>query len=226
MPRTGRNGTPMPPAWRARNSAPQGYSRQWSRPACTAARKFGAMPYSSRPTWAKWRRSATPAPTARSTLRPPVGTVINPRRRRPWRMSSRIRAMGAARVWPPRATKSPSWTSAAAVARSVQTGGIAVSRYGVDPQVGQQVEEDAGGGAPDHLLAVLPVTHPGGAALTGVGAGAPAFRGVKLRHRQGQQTLDLPGTVVKVVGVRNDSHEGGDVVAGDGGYRGEGPQHL
>src|SRR4030042_859328 len=133
MPRTGRNGAPMPPAWRARNSAPQGYSRQSSRPACTAARKFGAMPYSSRP------------------------------------------------------PRSPSWTSAAAAARSVQTGGIVVSRYGMDPQMGQQVEENAGGGAPDHLLAVLPEAHPGGAALENVGAGAPALRGVTLPQRQGQE---------------------------------------
>jgi len=68
-----------------------------------------------------------------------------------------------------------------------------VSRYGVDPQVGQQVEEDAGGGAPNHLLAVLPVAHPGGAALEDIRAGAPARGGVKLRQGRGSRRLTSRG---------------------------------
>src|SRR5512135_843811 len=101
---------------------------------------------------------------ARSTLSPPVGTVTRPRSRRPWRISSRIKAMGAFRVWPPRASRSPSLTRAAASRKLVQTGGIFISRYGVLAQTGQQIEEHAGGGPPDDFAAGAPVADPGGAA--------------------------------------------------------------
>src|SRR4030043_622862 len=179
----------MPPAWRARRSAPQGYARHSSRPCSTARRKWGARPNTPSTTWAKWRRETRPAPMARSTLRPPVGTVTRPRLRRPWRMSSRIRAMGAPSVWPPRATRSPSCTRAAAWPKSVQTGGIGVSRYGVMAQLGQQVEQDAGGGAPDHFLVVAPAADPGSPALEDVGAAAPALRGNETLQGQRQQAF-------------------------------------
>src|SRR5208283_846775 len=209
----------MPPAWSARSRAPQGYSQHANRPCSTARRKLGAIPYSSRTTWAKWRRSAKPAPTARSTLRPPVGTVTSPRRRRPWRISSRIRAMGAARVWPARATKSRSFTRAAAPARSVQTGGMAISRNGMPVQQGQQVQENAGGGPPDQLPVPSPVTDPGVAPLIMVSSAAPARRVKKALQRQKQQPCHFLGVGVKFVRVGDQAQKGGDAIAGQGGHR-------
>src|SRR5271157_2194997 len=216
----------MPPAWRARSKAPQGYSRHASFPCSTARRKCRAMPYSSSTTWAKWIRSASPAPTARSTLRPPMGTVTNPRCCRPCRISSRIRAMGAAWVWPPRATRSPSLTRAAAAASSVQTGGILVSRDGMLVQMNQEVQENPGGGAPDHFLIIAPVADPDALPLVAIIAAAPVFRRVKARQRQQQQPFHFQGIGVKIVRVRDQAHKGGDAVAGDGSHRRQGAQDL
>ena len=165
---------------------------------------------------------ATPAPTARSTLRPPVGTVTSPRRRRPWRTSSRIRAMGRP-GYAPQGHQVPVLTSAAALAQASPNRWHRGFPVWDGPPGGPAGSEGCGRWRPDHLLAVLPIAHPGGAALEDVRAGAPALRGVKLRHRQGQQTLDLPGAGLKVVGVRDEPYEGQDLVAGDGGYPGRVP---
>ena len=190
------DGTPVAPASRPRQQRPEGSCEPRCRPAAawTAARKWGAMPYSSSPPGGVEAVRPPRRPPARSTLRPPVlARGDQPRFRQHWRMSLPIKAMGAARLWPPRATAVPVSQHRHGGQVSSRQVASRITRYGVHP-VGQQVKENAGGGPhePPPGRCASERT-PGGAALEGVGAGAPGLQR-NTGHRPGQQALDFPGT--------------------------------
>ena len=91
----------------------------------------------------------------------------------------------------------------------------------MNAEAAQEVQEHAGGGAPNDGSLVFPAANRNAPVFVEIGAAAPAFGDTESRQGENEEAVDFVVVDTEVIGVGDYGDERVDPVAGDGGHRGK-----